>query len=300
MPVSPFSRIELNNVSQSFTSTNHQVHLFRQLSLSIVQGQSYAITGPSGSGKSSLLMLMSGLEEPTQGQVSYLQGERVMPVHQLREQTGFIFQQFHLLPELTALSNVALPLKLRGQEEAEQKARAWLEKVGLGHRLGHKPQQMVLTRSLTTPLTHNGNWQRATLKAVGQDYPLQGELRSSAALAGSETTTSGGPAKGEIWLDSRLLTSLSLRIGESLSIADQKLNVTRILQHEPDRLMEGHNVNMRALVNSQDLERFGFAEDIVQHRYLFAASLGASKKPVYKPPLSDGYWVCCLCCLCFC
>ncbi|ALS97105.1 ABC transporter ATP-binding protein [Lacimicrobium alkaliphilum] len=142
MPVSPVSRIELNNVSQSFTNTNHQVHLFRKLTLSIVQGQSYAITGPSGSGKSSLLMLMSGLEEPTQGQVSYLQGGRMMPVHQLREQIGFIFQQFHLLPELTALNNVALPLKLRGHKEAEQKARAWLEKVGLGHRLGHKPQQL--------------------------------------------------------------------------------------------------------------------------------------------------------------
>lgn len=142
MSVSPVSQIELSNVSQSFTSNEHQVHLFQDLSLTIEQGQSYAITGPSGSGKSSLLMLMSGLEQPTTGQGSYVNNERRIALHQLREEIGFIFQQFHLLPELDALNNVALPLKLRGQKDAERKAKYWLEKVGLGHRLTHKPQQL--------------------------------------------------------------------------------------------------------------------------------------------------------------
>lgn len=142
MSVSPSSRIELKSVSQSFTNNEHQVHLFQNLSLSIVQGQSYSITGPSGSGKSSLLMLMSGLENPTTGQGTYIHGERLMPLNQLREEIGFIFQQFHLLPELDALNNVALPLKLRGQKNAEQQAKTWLEKVGLGHRLNHRPQQL--------------------------------------------------------------------------------------------------------------------------------------------------------------
>lgn len=142
MSVSPSSRIELKSVSQSFTNNEHQVHLFQNLSLSIVQGQSYSITGPSGSGKSSLLMLMSGLENPTTGQGTYIHGERLMPLNQLREEIGFIFQQFHLLPELDALNNVALPLKLRGQKDAEQQAKTWLEKVGLGHRLNHRPQQL--------------------------------------------------------------------------------------------------------------------------------------------------------------
>jgi putative ABC transport system ATP-binding protein len=142
MPASAVSRIELNNVSQSFTLHTQQVQLFRQLNLSIEQGQSYAITGPSGSGKSSLLMLMSGLEQPTQGQTSYLQNGRILPLSHLRADIGFIFQQFHLLPELTALHNVALPLKLRGHKQAEQQAKVWLEQVGLGHRLNHKPQQL--------------------------------------------------------------------------------------------------------------------------------------------------------------
>lgn len=142
MPTAVVSRIALHNVSQSFTHHSQQVQLFSQLSLSIEQGQSYAITGPSGSGKSSLLMLMSGLELPAQGRASYIQGDQFLPLSHLRADIGFIFQQFHLLPELTALHNVALPLKLRGQKQAEQQARAWLEHVGLGQRLDHKPAQL--------------------------------------------------------------------------------------------------------------------------------------------------------------
>ncbi|WP_088329109.1 ABC transporter ATP-binding protein [Lacimicrobium sp. SS2-24] len=142
MPLSTNSQIELTNVSQSFETQQHQVVLFQDLNLSIQQGQSYAIMGPSGSGKSSLLMLASGLEKPTQGKATYLTNEQVQPLEALRKDIGFIFQQFHLLPELDALNNVALPLKLRGQKGAEQKARQWLEKVGLGHRLTHKPKQL--------------------------------------------------------------------------------------------------------------------------------------------------------------
>jgi len=165
--------IELKNVSQSFenisygkvasgknTSGKNQseknastITLFENLDLSIKQGQSYAITGPSGSGKSSLLMLLSGLEKPTSGQATYINDSDINDSHtrthtitatldNLRSEIGFIFQQFHLLPELTTLHNIALPLKLRGDKHAIKKAEHWLDKVGLSDRANHKPSQL--------------------------------------------------------------------------------------------------------------------------------------------------------------
>ncbi|MDO6611664.1 ABC transporter ATP-binding protein [Shewanella sp. 1_MG-2023] len=136
------NHIALKNVSQSFSAEETKVELFNNLNLTINQGQSYAITGPSGTGKSSLLMLMSGLENPSSGSCTYVENGQKKSLTLLRENIGFIFQQFHLLPELTALNNVALPLKLRGDKQALTKAKTWLDKVGLSHRLAHKPQQL--------------------------------------------------------------------------------------------------------------------------------------------------------------
>ena len=144
--------IELKNVSQSFASNAIQsnvlekkpsiITLFENLNLSIQQGDSYAITGPSGAGKSSLLMLLSGLEKPSAGQGVFRDAGNISTLVHLRSEIGFIFQQFHLLPELTALNNIALPLKLRGDKQAMNKARNWLEKVGLSARGHHKPSQL--------------------------------------------------------------------------------------------------------------------------------------------------------------
>lgn len=142
MLLSTPNRIELSQVNQSFTSNDKPIELFNQVSLSLVQGQSYAITGPSGSGKSSLLMLMSGLEQPSAGIGRYIQQQHISPLSELGEDIGFIFQQFHLLPELSAVKNVALPLKLRGVKDAHDKAVSWLARMGLGRRLEHKPQQL--------------------------------------------------------------------------------------------------------------------------------------------------------------
>ena len=134
--------IELKNVSQSFGNIDSTITLFENLDLSISQGQSYAITGPSGAGKSSLLMLLSGLEKPTSGAGNFINDNQLSTLDNLRAEIGFIFQQFHLLPELTALHNIALPLKLRGDKQAIKKAELWLEKVGLSDRADHKPSQL--------------------------------------------------------------------------------------------------------------------------------------------------------------
>lgn len=137
--------------------------------------------------------------------------------------------------------------------------------------LSDMSEQMVLTQSLTTTLTHNGKWQRAKVKAAGQDYPLQGELRTASSLGDPSVSTLTGPQPGEIWMDSRLLAGLSIDPGEQIMIADQALTVARVLLHEPDRLMEGHNVDMRALLNEQDFANFNLPEDTVSFRYLVAA-----------------------------
>lgn len=134
--------IKLENISQSFIINDYLVTLFSEISFSIMQGNSYAITGPSGAGKSSLLMLMSGLEQPTTGEGFYINDGQTELLSSLKEEVGFIFQQFHLLPELTALNNVALPLKLRGDRNALIKAAKWLDRVGLSHRHHQKPYEL--------------------------------------------------------------------------------------------------------------------------------------------------------------
>ena len=87
-------------------------------------------------------MLASGLEKPTTGQCLAFGKNKIAALDEIRADIGFIFQQFHLLPELTALNNVALPLKLRGDKHALEKATLWLNKVGLSHRGHHKPNEL--------------------------------------------------------------------------------------------------------------------------------------------------------------
>ncbi len=133
-------------------------------------------------------------------------------------------------------------------------------------------RQIVLTQSVELTFTHQQHWQTALLKAVDADYPLQGELRSSLDPAGLDTLSSRGPSPGEIWLDARLFSSLALQIGDTLSLGTAQLRVSRILQHEPDRLMQGHTVQMRALVHRQHLAQLQRPGDRIQYRYLVAAS----------------------------
>jgi putative ABC transport system ATP-binding protein len=117
------------------------------VSFNIATGQRVAVVGASGSGKSTLLALMAGLDTPSTGAV-WLDGAPLSTLDEdgrarvRGEKVGFVFQSFQLLPSLTALENVMLPLELRGDREVEAPARAILEKVGLGARLGHYPRQL--------------------------------------------------------------------------------------------------------------------------------------------------------------
>lgn len=110
-------------------------------------GASIAIVGASGSGKTTLLGLLAGLDLPTEGEV-WLDGESLTTLDEdaraaLRQRLlGFVFQSFQLLPALTALENVMLPLELAGVDDARERARAWLERVGLGKRMHHYPRQL--------------------------------------------------------------------------------------------------------------------------------------------------------------
>jgi len=121
--------------------------ILQEISFAVMAGESVAIVGASGSGKSTLLGLLAGLDLASTGSVQ-LAGEALERLDEdqrarLRGRLlGFVFQSFQLLPALTALENVMLPLELAGVPDAEVRARQWLERVGLAHRLGHYPRQL--------------------------------------------------------------------------------------------------------------------------------------------------------------
>lgn len=124
-----------------------ELHILRDVSFTVAAGESVAVVGASGSGKSTLLGLLAGLDVPSAGTVR-LCGAELFALDEdgraaLRgEAVGFVFQSFQLLPALTALENVMLPLELAGAADARAVAQQWLERVGLGARLGHYPKHL--------------------------------------------------------------------------------------------------------------------------------------------------------------
>ena len=139
--------LSARNLSKEYRSGDHQLTVLRDVNFSIEQGELVSIVGPSGSGKTTLLGLLAGLDTPTHGTV-ILDGTDITALDedaraQLRgEKVGFVFQSFQLIPTLTAIENVQVPLELRGESDVFERSREVLERVGLGERLDHFPTQL--------------------------------------------------------------------------------------------------------------------------------------------------------------
>lgn len=138
---------DLDNASLSLDGNAGRIDILHNISIKVETGTSVGLIGPSGSGKSSLLMLLGGLERATGGSVIAM-GQNLSDMSEdalarfRRENMGVVFQSFHLIPTMTALENVATPLELAGRKDAFERAATELEAVGLGHRLDHYPNQM--------------------------------------------------------------------------------------------------------------------------------------------------------------
>jgi putative ABC transport system ATP-binding protein len=135
-------RIELIGISHHFDTASERIELFHGLSSTIRSGETLAIVGPSGAGKSSLLAIAAGLERPAGGTVRFVINGVNADMLTMRAHSGFIFQQFHLMPELDAIGNLALPLRLKGKRDAFDVAARWLDKVGMSDRARHRPHQL--------------------------------------------------------------------------------------------------------------------------------------------------------------
>ncbi len=139
--------LSLTDARLTLAGSAGPVEILRGITLDVAAGETLGLVGPSGSGKSSLLMLMGGLERATGGSVralgqdlSALDEDRLARFR--RGNMGVVFQSFHLIPTMTALENVAVPLELMGAKDAFDRAAAELEAMGLGHRAGHYPAQL--------------------------------------------------------------------------------------------------------------------------------------------------------------
>ena len=157
--------LSCRSLCKVYEGSAEEVSVLRDISFDLAAGESVAIVGASGSGKSTFLHLLGGLDEPSSGDVliagrSWHGMSEKERGHWRNRHMGFVYQHHHLLPEFTALENVAMPLLVRGlsKDAAETEARAWLERVGLGHRLMHTPsalsggerQRTSIARALVT------------------------------------------------------------------------------------------------------------------------------------------------------
>jgi putative ABC transport system ATP-binding protein len=207
-------RLECRNVGKRLPSGGHELVILDSIDLAVMPGEFAAILGPSGSGKSTLLGLLAGLDRPSSGSI-HLDGERIdtMSEDELsllrRRKVGFVFQSFQLLPNLTALENVLLPLELAGFAGARERARELLDDVGLGERTHHYPSQLS-----------GGEQQRVALARAFAPRPL--------VLFADEPTGNLDAATGARVLD--LIRALRDRDGTTLVLVTHDVEVARLAQ----------------------------------------------------------------------
>ena len=146
-PSTPAPAIALAAVNLSLGHDAARVHILKDITLNIGTGEAIGLVGPSGSGKSTLLMVMAGLDRSDTGTVTVAGEELGVLIEDALARfrgrnVGIVFQSFHLIPTMTALENVAVPLELAGVADANERAQAELESVGLGQRIHHYPAQL--------------------------------------------------------------------------------------------------------------------------------------------------------------
>ena len=210
--------INLANVHLSLGAASGTIEILRGINLTITEGETVSVIGPSGSGKTSLLMILAGLEPATDGEViingqSFLGLDEDALAEFRRDHIGIVFQSFHLVPTMTALENVALPLEFAGYSAAFERAEAELFAVGLGQRLSHYPGQLS-----------GGEQQRVALARAFVCEP--------ALLLADEPTGSLDSDNGDMVMG--LLFDLQRRSGTTLIIVthapDLAAKCSRILQ----------------------------------------------------------------------
>lgn len=204
--------IALHDVDLSLGRGAARVHILKGVTLDIGRGEAVGLVGPSGSGKSTLLMTMAGLEQPDSGRI-LVEGTDLAALDEdalarfRGRRIGIVFQSFHLIPTMTALENVALPLELAGEGSSFERAEAELRAVGLGHRLQHYPAQLS-----------GGEQQRVAIARAIVPNP--------AILVADEPTGNLDEATGQSIID--LLFALKNERGATLVLVTHDLNLAHL------------------------------------------------------------------------
>ena len=229
--------IEVTNVCKQVITTEGKLDILDGISLTVADGETLAIVGPSGSGKSTLLGILAGLDLPSSGSV-VVNNQDITAMDEEGRATvrakdvGFVFQSFHLLPGLTALENVALPLELNGDGKALETANYYLERVGLSSRTTHYPRQLS-----------GGEQQRV---AVARAFACKPTI-----LFADEPTGNLDTGTGEIIND--LLFDLNREEGTTLILVTHEMNLAArcnlTLQLQAGRQMENGEAKSKELIS---------------------------------------------------